>query len=76
MFSYDVTVPYNNRHLSDLLQMPPFEKRLASQTHIDFTNLLCPEIEKTNIAIRDAAHTKKRAVGEKLYYFISCVRPI
>ena len=75
MFSHDVTVPYNNRHLGDLLLMSPFEKRLASQTHIDFTNLLCPEIEKTNIAVRDAAHTKKRSVAEKLYYFVSCVRP-
>ena len=75
MFSHDVTVPYNNRHLGDLLLMAPFEKRLASQTHIDFTNLLCPEIEKTNIAVKDAAHTNKRAVMEKLYFFASCIRP-
>ena len=76
MFSYDVTVPYNNRHLGDLLLSPPFEKRLASQTHIDFTNLLCPEIEKTNIAVKDVAHNKKREVLERFYYFISCIRPI
>ena len=75
MFCYDVTVPYNNRHLGNLLLAPQFEKRLASQTHIDFTNLLCPEIEKTNIAVRDAAHTKKRSLAEKLYYYVSCVRP-
>ena len=76
MFSHDVTVPYNNRHLSDLLQQPPFEKRLASQTHIDFTNLLCPDIEKTNIAVKDYAHNKKREVMERFYYFLSCIRPI
>lgn len=75
MFSYDVTVPYNNRHLGDLLLSPPFEKRLASQTHIDFTNLLCPEIEKTHIAVKDAAHDKKREWMDKIYYFVSCVRP-
>lgn len=76
MFSYDVTVPYNNRHLADLLQMPPFEKRLASQTHIDFTDLLCPEIEATNIAVKDAAHNKKREWADKIYFFCSCVRPL
>ena len=75
MFSYDVTVPYNNRHLCDLLQKPPLEKRIASQTHIDFTNLLCPEIEKTHIAVKDAAHNKKREVMERIYYFLSCIRP-
>ena len=75
MFSYDVTVPYNNRHLGDLLLSPPLEKRLASQTHIDFTNLLCPEIEATNIAVRDAGHNKKRMWMDKIYYFVSCLRP-
>ena len=75
MFSHDVTVPYNNRHLGDLLQMPPFGKRLASQTHIDFTNLLCPAIEETNIAVKDYAHNKKRERLERFYYFFSCLRP-
>ena len=75
MFSYDVTVPYNNRHLGVLLLSPPFEKRLASQTHIDFTNLLCPEIEKANIAVKDLAHNKKREVMDRIYYFLSCIRP-
>lgn len=75
MFAYDVTVPYNNRHLGMLLLSPPFEKRLASQTHIDFTNLLCPEIEKTRIAVKDVGHSPKRARFEKIYYFVSSVRP-
>ena len=76
MFSHDVTVPYNNRHLGDLLLMPPLEKRISSQTHIDFTNLLCPEIEATNIAVRDAGHDNKRMWLDKIYFFVSCCRPI
>ena len=76
MFCYDVTVPYNNRHLGDLLLSPPFEKRLSSQTHIDFTNLLCPEIEKTNIAVKDLGHNKKREIMDRVYYFLSSVRPL
>ena len=75
-FSNDVTVPYNNRHFGDLLLKSPFEKRLVSQTHIDFTNLLCPEIEKTNIAVKDFAHNKKRERLEKIYFFFSCLRPL
>lgn len=75
MFSYDVTIPYNNRHLGDLFLQTPFENRLSDKTHIDFTNLLCPEIDKANISVKDLAHDNKRMWMDRLYYFLSCVRP-
>lgn len=75
MFSHDVSVPYNNRHLGDLLLSPKFEDRLADRTHIDFTNLLCPAIGETDINIKDLAHNNKRMWMDKIYYFITSIRP-
>lgn len=76
MFSHDVSVPYNNRHLGDLLLSPRFADRLADRTHIDFTDLLCPAIGESDINIKDLAHNTKRMWIDKVYYFISCIRPI
>ena len=74
MFSHDVTVPYNNRHLSDLMLMVPLADRIADRTHIDFTHELCPAIDATNISVRDVAHNNKRMWMDKIYYFITSVR--
>jgi hypothetical protein len=75
MFSHDVTVPYNNRHLSDLMLMVPLADRIADRTHIDFTHELCPAIDATNISVRDVAHNNKRMWMDKIYYFITSIRP-
>ncbi len=75
MFSHDVTIPYNNRHLGELFLSVPFENRLKDKTHIDFTNELCPEIEKTNINVKDFAHNNKRMWMDKIYYFVTSIRP-
>lgn len=74
MFSHDVTIPYNNRHLGDLFLAVPLEDRLADRTHIDFTNLLCPEIGEININVKDVAHNNKRMWMDKIYYFITSYR--
>ena len=76
MFAYDVTIPYNNRHLGDLFLAVQFEDRLNDRTHIDFTGLLCPEITKQKIIVRDAAHDRKRMLLDRYYYFISSIRPL
>lgn len=76
MFSHDVTVPYNNRNLGDLFLRVPFEYRLADRTHIDFTDRLCPEVNAANISVKDVAHDNKRMWMDKLYYFITCIRPL
>lgn len=75
MFAYDVTIPYNNRHLGDLFLKTPFENRLSDKTHIDFTDQLCPAINQANINIRDLAHDNKRMWMDRIYYFVSCIRP-
>ena len=76
MFSNDVTIPYNNRHLAEIMMSVPLKKRINSQTHIDFTKYLCPEIDKLNINIKDLNHDKKRMWLDKVYYFTTLIRPI
>lgn len=75
MFSYDVTVPYNNRRLAELMLAVPLKDRIADRTHIDFTNLLCPAIDTTNISVKDVAHDKKRMWMDKIYYLVTSIRP-
>lgn len=75
MFAYDVSIPYNNRHLGDLLLSPKLEDRISDRTHKDFTKKLCPPIEEREITVRDYAHDNKRLWMDKMYYFISCIRP-
>lgn len=76
MFSHDVTIPYNNRRLGDLFLKVPFDKRLSDRTHIDFTDMLCPSVNAANISVKDYAHSKKRMWMDKIYYFVTSVRPI
>ena len=75
MFSHDITVPYNNRRLGDLFLRVPFEYRLSDRTHIDFTHMLCPAVDEANINVKDVAHNNKRMWMDKIYYFVSCIRP-
>ena len=75
MFGNDVTIPYNNRHLSDLMLSVPLEKRIASQTHKDFTALLSPEIAELNLNVQNYNHDTKRMWMDKIYYFITSIRP-
>ncbi len=75
MFSHDVTVPYNNRHLSDLMLTVPLEDRIADRTHIDFTDELCPAVNAANISVKDVGHNNKRMWMDKIYYFVTSIRP-
>lgn len=76
MFSHDVTVPYNNRHLSDLMLKVPLKDRIADKTHIDFTDELCSNVNAANICVVDVEHDKKRMWLDKIYYFVSSIRPL
>lgn len=75
MLSHDVTVPYNNRHLSELMLKVPLKDRIGDRTHIDFTDELCPTINATNISVKDLAHDNKRMWMDKIYYFVTSIRP-
>lgn len=76
MFSYDITIPYNNRHLMDLFLSVPLEDRISDRTHKDFIRKICPPLGRFTTVVRDVNHDKKREWFDKLYYFISSIRII
>lgn len=56
-FSYDITIPYNNRRLLELMFTVPFSNRLASDIQSDTVKLLDIRIENANAHVKNVAHT-------------------
>ncbi len=67
-YSFDITIPYNNRILLDLLLHTPLEKRIADIPHKDIQRLGNEFIYQTDIAVSNVEHTNKRAILEGLYF--------
>ena len=68
--SFDITIPYNNRKLIELLLSMPIEKRISDQLHYDLIKFMNPAIDQTGITIVNANETKKRMWIEKLYFLL------
>lgn len=74
-FSFDITIPYNNRLLLELLLSTPLKKRISDQVHYDIIRLLNPTIDKTGITIVNYNETRSRMYKEKLYYLVNTHLP-
>ena len=61
-YSYDITIPYNNRNLIELFLSLPLEKRIACMN---------PLIDQTGITITNYNETSVRMWKEKLYYLVN-----
>jgi hypothetical protein len=68
--SYEITIPYNNRYLLDLMLSTPIEYRINDKIHKDIMKLKNDKIANCNISVVNAKHTKKRAFLERLYLTI------
>lgn len=65
--SYDITIPYNNRYLLDMMLSTPIEYRINDKIHKDIMKLKNEKIADCNISVVNVKHTKNRANVEKLY---------
>lgn len=74
-YSNDITVPYNNRKILELLLSMPEEDRINDTAYSDIRNLLCPQIDLACRSIVDINHTPLRAKLENLYYFMNTLLP-
>lgn len=74
-FSYDLTIPYNNRVLLDLLLRTPLKKRINDIPHKDIQHRGNELIANSDISVQNVEHTKLRAVLEGIYFNI-CSRII
>jgi len=70
-FSFDITVPYNNRLLMEMFLTLPLKMRISDQVHRDIVRLLNPKIADTGIEITNYNETKKRMWAEKIYFFFN-----
>lgn len=70
-YSFDITIPYNNRLLLELLISAPLEDRINDTIYRMIRDKMNPMIDKTGIAITNIKHTDNRAKAEDLYYWIT-----
>ena len=68
--SNNITVPYNNRDLLDLMLRTPFEKRITDQLHRDIMDHVDPRINALGIHVINGNETRMREILEGLYFDI------
>ena len=71
MLSFDITIPFNNRHLISLMLTPGLQDRIDDRLQKDIIKMNNPKQADLNISIVNAAHTSKRAMMEKAYLFVN-----
>lgn len=69
-YSFDITIPYNNRRLLELLVSAPIDDRIHDTVYKKIREYWNPEIDKTGIAVTNLKHTKNREKAENVYYTI------
>ena len=72
---FDITIPYNNRKLLDLLLRVPLEKRLSDQLHLDLKKTMNKELFDMNIRVVNLNETDRRKKMANLYYTINSHLP-
>ena len=75
MLSNEITVPYNNRALMDMMLRTPLKKRLSDELHKDIIHLMDERIERLGIHVVNGNETKQREMLERVYYIINNVLP-
>ena len=69
--SFDITIPYNNRRLLELLLSTSIEKRIHAIPHKDIMRVSNKEIADIGISVTNVKHTNKRAKMEKNLFRVS-----
>ena len=67
VLSYDITIPFNNRRLLEMMLTVPLKKRIDDEIQKRIIRLMNPHIEKTGIHVQDVSHTRTRAYMERAY---------
>lgn len=69
-YSFDITIPYNNRRIFELLLSAPIEDRISDRVYTDIREKMNPAIDKTGVAVTNLKHTDRREMIETLYYIL------
>lgn len=74
-YSFDITLPFNNRILMTLFLSIPLEDRINDRAHKDVTRLMDSKLYDSGIHIVNYNKTKKRMYFEKMYFNINSLIP-
>ncbi len=72
---FDITIPYNNRKLLDLLLRVPLDKRISDQHHMDLKKRMNETLYDMNIRVVNLNETDRRKKMANLYYTINSKLP-
>lgn len=72
---FDITIPYNNRKLLDLLLRVPLEYRLTDKHHLDLKKLMNKDLYEMNIRVVNLNETSTRKKLANIYYTLNSFLP-
>ena len=72
---FDITIPYNNRKLLDLLLRVPLDKRISDQHHLDMKKYMNKELYDMNIRVVNLNETNRRKKAINAYYNVNTHLP-
>ena len=72
---FDITIPYNNRKLLDLLLRVPLQKRISDQHHLDMKKRMNPELYDMGIRVINLNETKARKLLAGWYFSVNSFLP-
>lgn len=74
-YSFDITIPYNNRKIFELLLSASIEDRISDRVYTDIRTKMNPAIDLTGVAVTNLKHTERREIIENIYFIThSCIR--
>lgn len=66
-YSFDITIPYNNRRLLTLMLAVPEEMRINDELYWKIRAYANPDVDDAGVQITNLKHTSNRAKIERLY---------
>lgn len=72
---FDITIPYNNRKLLDLLLRVPLQSRISDQHHMDLKKALNQELFDLHIRVVNLNETTARKRAANLCYIVNSLLP-
>ncbi len=72
---FDITIPYNNRKLLDLLLRVPLEYRISDKHHLDLKKVMNKELYDMNIRVVNLNETSSRKKLANIYFTINSKLP-
>ena len=66
-YSGEITIPYNNRRLLELMLAVPENVRMEDRLYKEIRAYSDPTVDETGVQITNLKHTSNRAKAERLY---------